>query len=266
MTQRMPTYFISHGGGPWPWLPQMRAQFRNLEASLKAMVAELPELPKAVLVISGHWETEDFAVMSAAHPPMLYDYYGFPQETYSITYPAPGAPADLAQRTASLLREAGLPTRLDAKQGFDHGTFAPLYIMFPEANVPVYQVSMRHGYSPEEHFALGRALAPLRDEGVMIVGSGLSFHNLRMFGPAAKVPSEAFDAWLDGVMHEAPAQRTQSLIAWEKAPYARVCHREEDHFVPLFAALGAAEGETATRIYHDVGLMGGVTASSYRFG
>lgn len=265
MTERMPTYFISHGGGPWPWLPPMRAQFHNLEASLKQMVADLPAPPKAVLVISGHWEEDAFAVMGAARPPMVYDYYGFPKETYSIVYPAPGAP-DLARRTADLLHAAGLPTRIDPRQGYDHGTFAPLYIMFPKADVPVYQVSMRHGYSPEEHFAMGRALAPLRDEGVMIVGSGLSFHNLRLFGPAAKVPSEAFDAWLDTTLHAAPEARTQALIDWEQAPYARTCHAQEDHFVPLFAALGAAEGEEATRIYHDVGLLGGVTASSYRFG
>jgi aromatic ring-opening dioxygenase catalytic subunit (LigB family) len=262
---RFPTYFISHGGGPWPWLPQMRRGFANLEASLKAMVADLPERPKAVLSISGHWEDDSFAVMGAAHPPMVYDYYGFPRETYSIVYPAPGAP-DLALRTRDLLQAAGLPTRIDPAQGFDHGTFAPLYIMYPEADVPVYQVSLRKGYSPAEHFALGRALAPLRDEGVLILGSGLSYHNLRLFGPQAKVPSEAFDAWLGEVLERGPEARTAALLDWESAPYARVCHAEEDHLVPLFAALGAAEGERSRRIYHDVGLMGGVTASSWQFG
>ncbi|WP_370208208.1 DODA-type extradiol aromatic ring-opening family dioxygenase [Pararhodobacter marinus] len=262
---RLPTYFISHGGGPWPWIPQMRAQFHNLEASLRQMVEDLNEKPGAVLSISGHWEDDSFAVMAAPKPPMVYDYYGFPKETYEITYPAPGAP-ELAQRTMALLQEAGLPSRLDTEQGFDHGTFAPLYIMYPQADVPVYQVSLRKGYSPEEHFAMGRALAPLRDEGVMIVGSGLSFHNLRLFGPGAKVPSEAFDAWLGDTLAHEPATRTEALLHWEEAPHARTCHAQEDHFVPLFAALGAAEGEPATRIYHDVDLMGGVTASSYRFG
>ncbi len=262
---RLPTYFISHGGGPWPWIPQMRAQFHNLEASLRQMVEDLPEKPRAVLSISGHWEDDSFAVMAAPKPPMVYDYYGFPKETYEITYPAPGAP-ELAHRTMALLQKAGLPSRLDTEQGFDHGTFAPLYIMYPQADVPVYQVSLRKGYSPEEHFAMGRALAPLRDEGVMIVGSGLSFHNLRLFGPGAKVPSEAFDAWLGDTLAHEPATRTEALLHWEEAPHARTCHAQEDHFVPLFAALGAAEGEPATRIYHDVDLMGGVTASSYRFG
>lgn len=264
-TRKMPSFFISHGGGPWPWVPRMRAEFRNLEASLIRMVADLPARPRAVLVISGHWESDDFAVMGGTNPPMIYDYSGFPPETYRITYPAPGAP-DLAARTAKLIAAAGLPTRIDPEQGFDHGTFAPLFIMFSDADVPVFQVSLRRGYDPAEHLALGRALAPLRDDGVMIVGSGLSYHNLRLFGPGAKTPSEAFDAWLDTAMAEDPEARVQRLLDWESAPYARVCHAQEDHFVPLFAALGAAEQEPATRIYHDRDLMGGVTASSYRFG
>ena len=265
MTPRMPSFFISHGGGPWPWVPRMRATFRHLEDSLTRIIAELPERPKAVLVISGHWESDDFAVMGAAYPPMVYDYSGFPPETYQISYPAPGAP-DLAARAATLITEAGLPTRIDTDQGFDHGTFAPLYIMFPDADVPVFQVSLRRGYDPAEHLALGRALAPLRDDGVMIVGSGLSYHNLRLFGPGAKTPSEAFDAWLHAALALEPDARARTLLDWESAPHARVCHAREDHFVPVFAALGAAEQEPATRIYHDRDLMGGVTASSYRFG
>jgi aromatic ring-opening dioxygenase catalytic subunit (LigB family) len=261
---RLPTFFISHGGGPWPWMPERRKTFANLEASLKQMVADLPEKPGAVLSISGQWEDDVFAVMGSAQPPMVYDYYNFPAHTYEITYPAPGAP-DLAARTADLIAGAGLPTRIDQTQGYDHGTFVPLYVMYPDADVPVYQVSLRHGYLPEEHFALGRALAPLRDEGVLIVGSGLSYHNLRLFGPGAKEPSEAFDAWLNETLDRDPKARTGALVSWESAPYARVCHAEEDHLVPLFAALGAAEMAAATRIYHDVGLMGGVTASSWRF-
>lgn len=262
---RMPTYFISHGGGPWPWMPDWRAMFANLEASFVQMVKDLPERPKAILMISGHWEDDSFAVMSGANPPMVYDYSGFPPETFQIVYPAPGAP-DLAAQAAGLIAAAGLPVRLDEKQGFDHGCFVPAYVMYPDASVPVFQVSLRHGYSPEEHFALGRALAPLRDEGVLIVGSGLSYHNLRLFGPGARVPSTAFDAWLAETMAKAPTERTDRLIHWEQAPYARVCHAQEDHFVPLFAALGAAEGEPATMVYHDEGLFGGVTASSYRIG
>ena len=262
---RMPTYFISHGGGPWPWMPDWRAMFAKLEASFVQMVQDLPERPKAILMISGHWEDDSFAVMSSPRPPMVYDYRGFPPHTFEVVYPAPGAP-DLARRTADLIASAGLPVRLDPDQGYDHGTFVPAYVMYPAADVPLFQVSLRKGYSPAEHFALGRALAPLRDEGVLIVGSGLSYHNLALFGPGAREPSEAFDAWLAGTMAKPPAERTERLIHWEQAPYARVCHKEEDHLVPLFAALGAAEGDVAQMVYHDTGLFGGVTASSYRFG
>lgn len=262
---RQPTYFISHGGGPWPWLANMRQMLATLETSLAHMPQELPEVPKAILMVSGHWEETDFAVMSSPAPGMIYDYGGFPPETYQIQYPAPGAP-ELAARTADLLRSAGLPTHLDPKRGFDHGTFAPAYVMYPQANVPIYQVSLQHGYDPAAHFAMGRALAPLRDEGVLIVGSGLSYHNLRLFGPAGKAPSAAFDAWLADTMALTGAARTKALMSWDQAPSARICHPQEDHLVPLFAALGAAEDEAATMVYHDKAVFGGITASSYRIG
>jgi aromatic ring-opening dioxygenase catalytic subunit (LigB family) len=262
---RMPTYFISHGGGPWPWMPDWRAMFVNLEASLARMPAEIGQRPRAVLMISGHWEAAEFRVMHAARPGMVYDYTGFPRETYAVTYPAPGAP-ELAERAADLIRAAGLPTALDDQQGYDHGTFVPACIMYPQADVPVFQVSLQRGYDPSAHLALGRALAPLRDEGVLIVGSGLSYHNLRRFGPAAKEPSTAFDGWLQRVLADAPAARTQALLDWERAPMARIAHAQEDHLIPLHAALGAAEGDPATVVYHDEGLFGGVTATSWRFG
>ena len=262
---KLPTYFISHGGGPWPWLPNMRQMLASLESSLARMPEEIGTTPKAILMISGHWEEDDFAVMSSPNPGMLYDYGGFPPETYKITYPAPGAP-DLAQRTADLIKAAGLPAHLDPQRGFDHGTFAPAYVMYPDAEIPIYQVSLQHSYDPAAHFALGRALAPLRDEGVLIVGSGLSYHNLRLFGPGAKAPSAAFDAWLSDSMALPGDQRTKALLEWDKAPAARICHPQEDHLVPLFAALGAAENEPATMVYHDNNVFGGVTASSYRIG
>lgn len=262
---RQPTYFISHGGGPWPWIPDMRAGFATLEKSLAAMPGELPQPPKAILMISGHWEAREVQVMHAAHPPMVYDYGGFPRHTYSITYPAPGDPA-LAERVAELVKGAGLPVKLDDMRGFDHGAFVPACIMYPEAQVPMVQVSMLESYDPAAHFTLGRALAPLRDEGVLIVGSGLSYHNLRKFGPEARVPSETFDAWLGEVLKRDPAQRTAALLDWDEAPQARVAHAREDHLVPLFVALGAAETGTATRTYHEEMIFGGVTASSWRFG
>jgi aromatic ring-opening dioxygenase catalytic subunit (LigB family) len=261
---RQPTYFISHGGGPWPWIDDMRAAFAPLEASLAAIPSELPEPPKAVLMISGHWEAREVRVMHAARPPMVYDYSGFAPHTYEITYPASGAPA-LAERVAGLIGAAGLAVALDEARGFDHGAFVPAFVMYPQADVPMIQVSMLESYDPEAHIRLGRALAPLRDEGVLILGSGLSYHNLRQFGPAARLPSEAFDAWLAETLTLEPEARTVRLIDWESAPHARDCHAREDHLVPLFAALGAAEAGRATRTYHQQMIFGGVTASSWRF-
>ncbi|TMV03801.1 dioxygenase [Ruegeria sediminis] len=266
MSEQLPTYFISHGGGPWPWLPQMRRRFAALETSLARMPEEIGRRPSAVLMISGHWEESDaYAVMSSARPPMVYDYSGFPPETYEITYPAPGAP-DLAQRTATLIADAGLPARLDAEQGFDHGTFAPMAVIYPDADMPTFQVSLRSHYDPAEHLALGRALAPLRQEGVLIVGSGLSYHNLRLMGREGEVPSAEFDAWLDATLSLEPQARNKALLEWESAPYARVCHAQEDHLVPLFVAVGAADDAPATRVYHETQFFGALTASSYRFG
>ena len=262
---RMPTYFISHGGGPWPWLPEMRKMLGNLEASLAGIPQQLPEAPKAILMVSGHWEGPQFAVMAAARPPMVYDYHGFPAFTYEIKYEAPGAPA-LAARTRDLIAAAGLPASLDSTQGFDHGVFAPMAVMYPKADVPTYEVSIQAGYDPEIHLALGRALAPLRDEGVVIVGSGLSYHNLRRMGEAGREPSAQFDAWLDQALASTPQERVARLKAWEQAPAARICHPQEDHLIPLMTAVGAAETEKASRIYHDTDVYGGITASSYRFG
>ncbi len=262
---RMPTYFISHGGGPWPWMEDRRAQLRPLEESLADIPKQLPETPRAILMVSGHWETPGFAVMASPKPPMVYDYFGFPAFTYEISYPAPGAP-ELAKRTAELIAGAGLPASLDTVQGFDHGVFAPMKVMYPQADVPTFQVSLQQGYDVDRHIALGRALAPLRDEGVLIVGSGLSYHNLRRFGEAGRAPSAAFDAWLSDTVEADPQTRVARLKDWAQAPAARICHPQEDHLIPLMTAVGAAEHETATRVYHDTEAYGGITASSWRFG
>ena len=262
---RLPAYFISHGGGPWPWMDgPYRRHYDTLDASLKDIARESGK-PRAVLVVSGHWEEDRFTVQSGAAPGMIYDYGGFPEHTYRIRYAAPGAP-EIARRVRQLLEAAGIPAAEDAGRGYDHGTFVPLYAMYPEADVPVVQLSIRRGYDPGEHLALGRALSPLRDEGVLIVASGLSYHNLRAFGPAAKGPSEAFDGWLHETLRGEPAERTARLVRWESAPAARMAHPQEDHLVPLMVAVGAAEHEPATRVYHEQDFMGGVTASSYRFG
>lgn len=266
MAHRLPTYFISHGGGPWPYMDDMRPMMRELERSLQDMPRQLGVSPKAVLVVSGHWEASEFAVMSNPRPPMVYDYSGFPAHTYEVVYPAPGSP-ELAQQVLALIAAAGLPARLDAHRGFDHGTFAPLVVMYPQANVPVIQVSMRVRLNPAEHLALGRALAPLRDEGVLIVGSGLSYHNLRLFGPQGRAPSHAFDQWLqETLLTTSPVEREARLLQWANAPAARTAHPREDHLIPLMVAVGAAQSDPATCVYHEGDFFGGLAVSSFCFG
>ena len=266
-TSPLPTYFISHGGGPWPWMKdQTNGAYDRLEASLQQMPRDLGSTPRAVLVISGHWEESDFTVMATARPPMIYDYSGFPEHTYRIQYAAPGSP-QTAERVRQLIAAAGLPVRVDSERGFDHGTYSPLAVIYPRADVPILQLSLKRGYDAKEHLALGQALKPLRDEGVLIIGSGLSYHNLRQFGPSAKQASSAFDQWLDQTLVKVdPDERSARLIAWEAAPSARSAHPREDHLLPLMVAVGAADGDPGTRVYHEDAFMGGVAVSSYRFG
>jgi aromatic ring-opening dioxygenase catalytic subunit (LigB family) len=266
-TARLPTYFISHGGGPWPWMKeQLGGAYDRLEAALAAMPAQLGRTPRAVLMVSAHWEAPEFTVQTHPNPPMLYDYGGFPDFTYEIQYPSPGAP-DVAREVRAALAAAGLASAEDAARGYDHGMFAPMAVIYPKADVPVLQLSLRRGLDPRQHLALGRALAPLRDAGVLVVGSGLSYHNLRAFGPAARAPSAAFVGWLENTLAIADAAtRSATLADWEAAPAARLAHPREEHLLPLMVALGAAEGEAATRVYHETGFFGGITVSSYRFG
>jgi aromatic ring-opening dioxygenase catalytic subunit (LigB family) len=262
----LPTYFISHGGGPWPWLQTEMPGMDLLARSLQAIPQQIGVTPKAILVISGHWEEQDFTVMSSAAPPMIYDYSGFPEHTYHIKYAAPGAP-QVAHRVQELLENAGFPTKSDPLRGFDHGVFAPLFVAYPDANIPILQLSMRSDYSPEAHLAVGRAIAPLRNEGVLIIGSGLSYHNLRQMGQQAKVPSHQFDEWLTNVVCGSKSEaRNHSLINWSQAPSARQAHPREDHLIPLLVAAGAAESELGNRVYHEDAFFGGVAVSSYRFG
>ena len=261
----LPTYFISHGGGPWPWLRQEMPGYENLEASLQAIPQEIGMIPKAILVISGHWEEQNFTVMSSAAPPMIYDYFGFPEHTYHIKYSAPGSPS-VASRVQELIQQAGFQIHSDPLRGFDHGVFAPLFVAYPEANVPILQLSLRADYDPAAHLAVGRAIAPLRKEGVLIIGSGLSYHNLGRLGVAGKIPSHQFDEWLTKVIQSSPESRNLSLLNWSQAPSARIAHPREDHLVPLFVAVGAAELEGGGRIYHEDAFFGGVAVSSFRFG
>ncbi|MCB9684014.1 MAG: dioxygenase [Alphaproteobacteria bacterium] len=265
-TARQPAIYLPHGGGPWPFVDVGfgdRAQWDGLRAWLEALPASLPEPPKAILVISAHWEEPVPTLMTSASPPMLYDYYGFPPASYTITWPAPGAPL-LANRVSELLAAAGLPSATDTERGFDHGTFVPLKVAWPGADVPTLQLSLVRGLDPSVHLAIGRALAPLRDEGVVILGSGMSFHNMRGFGPAGRGASEAFDAWMAEACAQPTEERDRRLSRWTEAPAARACHPREEHLLPLMVVAGSAGGDPASVPFRDQLL--GVLVSAVRFG
>lgn len=263
---RYPAFFISHGGGPWPWMKdEWQGAYDLLAAALRRMPQDTGARPQAVLMISAHWEEPEFTVQSHPAPGMIYDYGGFPDYTYRIRYPAPGLPA-LAQRVQDLLRGAGIAVRQDAERGFDHGMYAPMAVIYPEADMPTVQLSLRRGLNPHDHLAMGRALAPLREEGVLIVGSGLSYHNLRAFGPAAKQPSAAFDTWLHESLATTGAARSAALARWLQAPSARQAHPREEHLLPLMVAVGAAEDDAAQCVYHEDDFFGGIAVSNWRFG
>ncbi len=264
---RLPAYFVSHGGGPWPWIKDMLpGDWTQLEESLRAIPRQIDVTPRAVLVVSGHWEERDFTVQTHPHPPMVYDYGGMPEFTYRLQYPAPGSP-EVAYRVGELLAGAGIAVGYDGDRGFDHGVFAPMYVAYPDADVPILQLSLKQGYEPAAHLAAGRALAALRGEGVLIIGSGFTYHNLANFGPGGNAASLAFDEWLTATLVEtAFDERTERLLAWEDAPSARASHPAADHLIPLMVVVGAAEHEPGTRIYHQDDFMGWLAASSYRFG
>ena len=237
---------------------------RKLEAALRKLPQLVGATPKAVLMVSAHWEEDDFR-RSASSPSMIYDYNNFPANTYQVQYPAPGAPK-LAERVHGLLRGAGIASHLDPARLVDHGAFVPMHVTYPDASVPVVQLSLKRDLDPQDHLAAGRALAALRNEGVLIVGSGSSYHNLRMLGPEAKEPSAAFDDWLVHTLEGTHfAERTAALNSWETAPSARVAHPREEHLLPLMVAVGAAEQDVATRFYHENTFFGSGSVSSFMF-
>jgi aromatic ring-opening dioxygenase catalytic subunit (LigB family) len=262
-----PTYFVSHGGGPWPWMKEQSGHtYDKLEASIQDIGRQIGVRPKAVLMVSGHWEEAEFSISSGAQPGMIYDYSGFPPHTYQIKYAAPGSP-ELAARVQQLLQAAGHKARLDPERGFDHGTFTVMQTLYPEANIPVVQMSLQRAYDPETHIDAGRALAPLREQGVLILGSGLSYHNLRQFGPDGAIASKAFDQWLQQtLLQSTPDERIKKLLHWADAPMAKQAHPREDHLMPLHVAVGAAQNEAGVCVYHEDDFFGGLTASSFKFG
>ena len=265
----LPVVYIPHGGGPWAFVDVgfPKDEVDALKAYLRSVRALPKTPPRALLVVSAHWEEPVPTVLTAERPPILYDYYGFPPEAYRIPWPAPGDPA-LAARVRTLLGAAGFETAADPKRGFDHGTFIPLKLTYPDAEVPTVQLSLKAGLDPAEHLAMGRALAPLRDEGVFIVGSGMSFHNMRAFqsrgagGVGAR--ADAFDAWLGQTAGLAPDERDARLARWTDAPGARMSHPREEHLMPLMVVAGAA-GEDRGSVPFNGSVMGFRT-SAVQFG
>ena len=236
----------------------------KLASWIRSIDGSLPESPRALLVISAHWEAAVPTILASTHPPLLYDYNGFPPHTYELEWAAPGSP-ELATRIAALLAAAGIESATDTKRGFDHGVFIPLKLAYPDAQLPTVQLSLRADLDAEAHLAIGRALAPLRDEGVLIVGSGLSYHNMGGFkagtgGPASK----AFDGWLGAVVEKHAEARDAELAAWAKAPSARESHPREEHLLPLMVAAGAAGSDLGKAVFRDVVM--GMTVSAIRFG
>jgi len=256
-------YFVPHGGGPLPLMGDPDHQ--GVVDAMRGLEPAIAE-SSAVIVITAHWEADTVQLGGAPAPGMIFDYYGFPSETYEYSYPAPGAP-DLAARASAMLDAAGIANGIDEARGYDHGTFVPMMLMKPDAETPVLQMSLLSSLDPAAHIAVGRALAPLLADGVAIVGSGMSYHNLRVLlrGDDLQQSADiAFDNWLveticgDDLNAETRAAR---MAAWADAPGARACHPREEHLLPLHVCLGAAlEADRSAEIIYRDTLMGAMTS------
>ena len=249
----------AEGKGPWD----------ELGTFLRGLDAEIARRPKAVLIVSGHWEKEAVPTVSTApRPPMLFDYYNFPPHTYELSYPAQNSLA-LAARARELLQDAGIESAEDAQRGFDHGVFVPLMLIYPDADVPITMISLKNTLDAESHLAIGRALEPLRDEEVLIIASGMTYHNMPQFRraePAHIGQAIRFDNWLtEAVETEDVDARAAALGSWDQNPDALACHvPDHDHLVPLFVAAGAA-GPDAGRCIFKTDFLG-KPYSGFRFG
>ncbi len=264
--KRQPSLFIPHGGEPcffmdWTWGPA--DTWHSTQRFLEGIAKSLPAPPKALLVISGHWEEPAFTASAALAPQLIFDYTGFPANTYKLTWPAPGDP-ELAAHVAELLKQSKLPSALSPTRGFDHGVFVPLKVAFPKAQIPVVALSLVASLDPAVHLAAGRALAPLRDDGVLILGSGMSFHNLRGYmRPETPERARAFDQWLTGAIQSPAEERSALLADWRKAPFATYAHPREEHLIPLLVAAGAGGDAAGKRIFTNAPM--GAAISAYRF-
>ena len=257
MAAQLPTLFISHGSPMHAIEPgAVRGVWENLGRTLAR--------PKTILVASAHWETKIPALTGSARPATIHDFYGFPKPLYQIQYPAPGAP-DVALRAIQLLDEENLKAIADTQRGLDHGAWSPLLYMYPDADIPVVQLSVQTGLGTRHHLALGRALAPLADEGVLILGSGHMTHNLRerRDGPPAGYVRE-FQDW---VKQRIDDHDLDTLADYRSlTPHGARAHPTDEHFLPLFVALGAAARDyKAERLYDGIE-TGALAMDAYRFG
>jgi aromatic ring-opening dioxygenase catalytic subunit (LigB family) len=245
---------------PPPAHPHM---WDGLAAYLRGIDGTLGVRPKAVVVISGHWEAPEPTLNIAPKPNLLFDYYGFPEHTYRLKYPVSGAP-DLAQRVRDLLADAGFDSAVDGKRGLDHGVFVPFLLIYPHADVPILQLSLQRSLDPGLHLRIGKALAPLRERGVLIVGSGMSYHNVAaMFSGRGAEAAASFDSWLHHAVQD-PGARDVKLAAWRSAPGGRESHPREEHLIPLMVAAGAADGDAGVRTFSES--IAGKALSGFQFG
>lgn len=258
----MPSLYLPHGGGPSFFMEGERKQlYQAMEDFLRGVPSLLPGVPTSILIVTAHWETPVHRFTGAAQPALIYDYFGFPLATYQISYEAPGHP-ELAAKAAGLLRAAGLEAQVDEHYGWDHGVFIPLKVIYPQASIPVVAMSLQSSLSPELHCAAGQALRSLREAGVLIIGSGMSYHNLRNFEEGASASFE-FDGWLEQALVGNASQRAAQLARWSQAPGGQVSHPREEHLMPLMLASGAGSDRPGRRLWQ--GLVGPTCASAWAF-
>ncbi len=243
MENKINILFLSHGGGPMPLLGD--EGHREMVSSLQTIASRLGK-PSAILLISAHWEAALPTLTAGDHPSLIYDYYGFPEASYQIEYPCPGAPA-LSRQVHAALDRAGIASTLDGERGFDHGLFVPLKIMYPEADIPCVQLSLKQSLDPQEHINIGKALRELEVENLLVIGSGFSFHNMKaFFAPeteASRQQNLEFEHWLIDTCANRDleeGEREQRLVNWAQAPSARYCHPREEHLLPLHVCYGLA--------------------------
>lgn len=241
-TTRLPVVFVPHGGGPWPFvdLGFPKHEVDSLADHLRGLRLRPYGEIRAILVISAHWEEHNPTLMTAAEPPLLYDYYGFPDEAYHLSWGAKGSPA-IATEVRDVLREGGVHVEENSQRGFDHGTFVPLMLAWPHGEIPIVQLSLQRDLQPAVHLTLGQALAPLRERGILIIGTGMTFHNMRaMRQVGGKELALEFHAWLKSTLALPEAERNAALAQWTQAPGARFAHPREEHLLPLMVVAGAA--------------------------